>query len=97
MFCLFYGPEPFFRFGSESVPVYLTGIRLCTRLGASRYQHVNKIISRHFKNMTQSTSIAHNITSSKNREHSLFKYTINVVHHSIIHPCLLLLQRLRVE
>jgi hypothetical protein len=22
MFCLFYGPEPFFRFGPESIPVY---------------------------------------------------------------------------
>jgi hypothetical protein len=42
MFRLFYGPEPFFRFGPESVPVYLTGIRSCTCVGASSYQHVNE-------------------------------------------------------
>jgi hypothetical protein len=43
MFRLFYGPEPFFHFGPESVPVYyLTGIRLCTCVGASSYQHVNE-------------------------------------------------------
>jgi len=33
--------------------------------------------------------------TSKNREHSLFNYIMNMVHHSIIRPCLL--QRLRVE
>ena len=42
MFRLFYGPELFFRFGPESVPVYMTGTRLCTCVGASSYQHVNE-------------------------------------------------------
>jgi hypothetical protein len=41
---------------------------------------------------------AHRTThiTSKNKEHSLiFNYTMNMVHHNIIRPCLL--QRLRVE
>jgi hypothetical protein len=45
MLRLFYGPEPFFHFGPESVPVYyLTGICLFTCVGPSSYQHVNKNI-----------------------------------------------------
>ena len=85
-----YGPEPFFSFGPESVPVYLTGIRSCRSFQLSACERNNSPPLQ--KNDTEHT-IAHNITSSKNREHLLFNYTMNMVHHSIIRPCLL--QRLR--
>ena len=63
----FLGPEPFSRFGPESILIYLTRIRSCTCVGALSYQHVNENYFPPLQKNEQSTSIANNITSSKKR------------------------------
>ena len=66
----------------------LTGILLMYYMRRS-FTHTSiserKLFPTTSKKTTQSTSIAH-ITSSKNREHSLLNYTMNMVHRSIIRP-----------